>query len=195
MIPWPNHISFYYVLQKYRIFCHHLFGYFSTTPLLMQGLYSVISLTEILTISLLICGRGHFPLSNDCISSSENVSQGIIKLSIQSISGLGLVLEEVDNELGDRDGKDAGGPDEASIDELLPCRCLTCKNIHTRSIIKKTVWTSPIFNAGNFGHQLQLELQFFIYILVSKQKEVFWLELVLMQKSSKVANCLFSRQT
>ncbi|KAK2920586.1 hypothetical protein Q8A73_000071 [Channa argus] len=61
-----------------------------------------------------------FPLSNDCIGSSGNLSDGILKVSIQSTPGLWLLLEEAEEELlGEGDYKDVTGPGEPWKDELL----------------------------------------------------------------------------
>lgn len=50
---------------------------------------------------------GRFPLSNDCISSSGNLSHAIMNVSTQSTLGLWQLLEDAEAELlGERDCKD-----------------------------------------------------------------------------------------
>ncbi len=57
----------------------------------------------------------------------------MIKLSTQSISGLGQLSEEVEDELmGEDDDKDAGGPGEAPTDELRDSGVWPAKT-HTQS--------------------------------------------------------------
>ena len=72
----------------------------------MQDLFCIISETTIRTISRLIRGFGHFPLSSKCKSSSVNLSHSIKKVSTQSTLGLGQFLEEVEDELLGEDSKD-----------------------------------------------------------------------------------------
>lgn len=99
VIPWPNHISIYYVLQRFWIFCHNLFGNFNRVTFRYARTF-LHHLTD--------HNPDHLPshswdlvvfLSPMTVSASDNLYQGIIKVSTQSMSWLWQLLEEVEGEL------------------------------------------------------------------------------------------------
>ena len=124
----------------------------------MKDLFYIISETTIRTISLLIRGFDHFPLSSDCKSSSGNLFHGIKKVSTQSTLGLWQFLEEVEDEILGEDSKDTEGPSEATADELSVSGVRPA-NIHTSKLQKKKhVNDYTSLDCGRFLFLVSLQL-------------------------------------